>query len=175
MIASSKQDTALLSHPTTGKQFMHKTRTVIAGAIAVCLTQSILAADTREIGTRTFERVGAAWKQIDADGREFAVNPQVITVKFKTGANRSDRSNLHAALGYSEVELDPDTVDISVGPVETLKASTPVHFSEEEAKAYLENETVEITVNLHVGNGSGKAWGCDLTYDYVRINAGYRT
>lgn len=38
-----------------------------------------------------------------------------------------------------------------------------------------QNDTIQIKVDLHVGDGVGKAWGCDLSYDYVRINAGYRT
>lgn len=53
--------------------------------------------------------------------------------------------------------------------------SEPVMFSEEEVLAYLKGEEITIHVHLHVGEGVGKAWGCDLTYDYVRINAGYRT
>ncbi|MFC0469340.1 bifunctional glutamate N-acetyltransferase/amino-acid acetyltransferase ArgJ [Halalkalibacter kiskunsagensis] len=80
------------------------------------------------------------------------------------------------AIGYSGCEIDPETIDIGIGPVQTLVNSQPVTFSEEEAKAYMENnETIVIKVDLHVADGSGKAWGCDLSYDYVRINAGYRT
>ncbi|MFV8827349.1 bifunctional ornithine acetyltransferase/N-acetylglutamate synthase [Alkalihalobacterium sp. APHAB7] len=79
------------------------------------------------------------------------------------------------AIGYSGADIDPETIDIALGPIETLKMSQPVSFSEEEAKTYLNNENIVIKVDLHVGDGFGKAWGCDLTYDYVRINAGYRT
>ncbi|WP_078555286.1 bifunctional ornithine acetyltransferase/N-acetylglutamate synthase [Bacillus alkalicellulosilyticus] len=79
------------------------------------------------------------------------------------------------AVGYSGADINPETIDIALGPVQTLKESQPLPFSEEEAKAYLQNENIEIIVDLHVGDGYGKAWGCDLTYDYVRINAGYRT
>ncbi|KHF38420.1 bifunctional glutamate N-acetyltransferase/amino-acid acetyltransferase ArgJ [Halalkalibacter okhensis] len=80
------------------------------------------------------------------------------------------------AVGYSGCQINPDTIDIAIGPVQTLINSQPISFSEEEAKAYMEdNETIVIKVNLHVGEGRGKAWGCDLSYDYVRINAGYRT
>ena len=80
------------------------------------------------------------------------------------------------AIGYSGCEINPDTIDIAIGPVQTLVNSQPVVFSEEQATAYLKDEeTVIILVDLHIGNGAGKAWGCDLTYDYVRINAGYRT
>jgi glutamate N-acetyltransferase/amino-acid N-acetyltransferase len=80
------------------------------------------------------------------------------------------------AIGYSGCEIDPETIDIAIGPVQTLVNSQPVKFSEEEAKSYMENnDTIVIKVDLHVADGAGKAWGCDLSYDYVRINAGYRT
>ncbi|BAB06618.1 bifunctional ornithine acetyltransferase/N-acetylglutamate synthase [Halalkalibacterium halodurans] len=80
------------------------------------------------------------------------------------------------AIGYSGCEVNQETIDIAIGPIVTLKQSEPTGFSEEEATAYLkEADPVKISVNLHIGNGTGKAWGCDLTYDYVRINAGYRT
>jgi glutamate N-acetyltransferase/amino-acid N-acetyltransferase len=56
-----------------------------------------------------------------------------------------------------------------------LKQGEPVPFCEEEAKAALMEDVVVITVDLHVGDGEGVAWGCDLTYDYIKINASYRT
>ncbi|MBB6448454.1 glutamate N-acetyltransferase/amino-acid N-acetyltransferase [Geomicrobium halophilum] len=79
------------------------------------------------------------------------------------------------AIGYSGVTIDPDTIDISIGPHSTLLNSEPVDFSEEAVTNHLKQDEVFIAVNLNLGNGNGKAWGCDLTYDYVRINAGYRT
>ncbi|OIJ10475.1 bifunctional ornithine acetyltransferase/N-acetylglutamate synthase [Anaerobacillus alkalilacustris] len=79
------------------------------------------------------------------------------------------------AIGYSEAEINPDTIDIAIGEIETLKDGMPIPFSEEEATQYLSTENIVIYVDLKIGHGFGKAWGCDLTYDYVRINAGYRT
>ncbi|HLR54380.1 MAG TPA: bifunctional glutamate N-acetyltransferase/amino-acid acetyltransferase ArgJ [Pseudogracilibacillus sp.] len=79
------------------------------------------------------------------------------------------------AIGYSGEEINPDQIDMQIGPISLLQKSTPVTFSEREAKAYLEKDTIQIYADLHVGNGSGKAWGCDLTYDYVSINANYRS
>jgi glutamate N-acetyltransferase / amino-acid N-acetyltransferase len=80
------------------------------------------------------------------------------------------------AIGYSECKINPETIDIAIGSTMTLLQSQPLVFSEEQATAYMTDEdTVVINVDLHVGEGFGKAWGCDLTYDYVRINAGYRT
>lgn len=80
-----------------------------------------------------------------------------------------------AAVGYSGVEINPDTIDMFIGPIQLLEHSQPASYSEEEASAYLKADTVKITVDLNVGKGTGKAWGCDLTYDYVRINASYRS
>ncbi|SFL53666.1 bifunctional glutamate N-acetyltransferase/amino-acid acetyltransferase ArgJ [Salibacterium qingdaonense] len=96
----------------------------------------------------------------------------VKTAIYGTDANWG---RIIVALGYSGVDLDPEAIDISLGPIKTLENSRPVSFSEEDAKAYLEKEEITIKVNLHSGSGSGKAWGCDLSYEYVRINAGYRT
>lgn len=80
-----------------------------------------------------------------------------------------------AAVGRAGVPVSVDRVDISLGEIEVLSQSRPVAFDEEKALAYLQGDTVLITVNLGDGDGSATAWGCDLTYDYVRINAAYRT
>jgi glutamate N-acetyltransferase / amino-acid N-acetyltransferase len=79
------------------------------------------------------------------------------------------------AIGYADAMVNPDNVDISMGPIVMLKGSEPQPFSEEEASAYLQNDEIVIEVDLHLGDGTGVAWGCDLTYDYVKINASYRT
>src|SRR5699024_7117336 len=80
-----------------------------------------------------------------------------------------------AAIGYSDAVINPDTIDTFIGSIQLLKDSQPVPFSENEATNYLKEDTVKIVIDLKVGNGTGKAWGCDLTYDYVRINASYRS
>lgn len=79
------------------------------------------------------------------------------------------------ALGHSEAPVNPRTVDISIGDIVVLKQSEPQPFSEEEAKRYLQQDTIVINVDLNIGDFSGTAWGCDLSYDYVKINASYRT
>lgn len=80
-----------------------------------------------------------------------------------------------AAVGRAGVPVNPETVDIALGDIVTLTQSRPVAFDEEKALAYLKGDTVVIYVDLHMGEGAATAWGCDLTYDYVRINAAYRT
>ncbi|MBW7459461.1 bifunctional ornithine acetyltransferase/N-acetylglutamate synthase, partial [Paenibacillus sepulcri] len=80
-----------------------------------------------------------------------------------------------AAVGRAGQPVNPDTVDIRLGDIVTLAESRPVAFDEEAALEYLKGDTVVIYVDLHMAEGSAIAWGCDLTYDYVRINAAYRT
>ncbi|MGM1050442.1 MAG: bifunctional glutamate N-acetyltransferase/amino-acid acetyltransferase ArgJ [Bacillota bacterium] len=80
-----------------------------------------------------------------------------------------------AAVGRAGRPVNPETVDIAIGPIQVLEQSSPILFDEDAALAYLQGDTVNIDVNLHIGSGSATAWGCDLTYDYVRINAAYRT
>ncbi|MBN2980595.1 MULTISPECIES: bifunctional glutamate N-acetyltransferase/amino-acid acetyltransferase ArgJ [Cohnella] len=81
-----------------------------------------------------------------------------------------------AAVGRAGVPVNVHTVDIRLGDISVLEQSRPVPFDEEAALEYLKgSDTVAIRVELNDGSGSAVAWGCDLTYDYVRINAAYRT
>lgn len=80
-----------------------------------------------------------------------------------------------AAVGRAGQPVNPDTVDIALGDIVTLRQSSPVAFDEDAALDYLKGDTVVISVQLHMNQGKAVAWGCDLTYDYVRINAAYRT
>ncbi|MNE81201.1 Arginine biosynthesis bifunctional protein ArgJ [compost metagenome] len=80
-----------------------------------------------------------------------------------------------AAVGRAGQPVNPETVDVRLGDILTLEQSRPVVFDEEMALEYLKGDTVVIHVDLHNGDGKATAWGCDLTYDYVRINAAYRT
>jgi glutamate N-acetyltransferase/amino-acid N-acetyltransferase len=80
-----------------------------------------------------------------------------------------------AAAGRAGQPINPETVDIRLGDIAVLEQSRPVPFDEEQALEYLKGSTVQIHLDLHLGTGAATAWGCDLTYDYVRINAAYRT
>jgi glutamate N-acetyltransferase / amino-acid N-acetyltransferase len=79
------------------------------------------------------------------------------------------------AIGYSGVLVEPNALKVSIGPFTVFENGLPSQFVEEEIKEYLEQETVKILVELNQGDQSATAWGCDLTYDYVKINASYRT
>src|SRR5215208_588139 len=79
------------------------------------------------------------------------------------------------AMGYSGASFDPDGVELWFGPVKVFENGEPVPHEEAEANAALAAEEVRITARLSEGDASAAAWGCDLTYDYVRINGSYRT
>ncbi|WP_256759094.1 bifunctional ornithine acetyltransferase/N-acetylglutamate synthase [Cohnella sp. WQ 127256] len=80
-----------------------------------------------------------------------------------------------AAVGRAGQPVNVGTVDIRLGDILVLEQSRPIPFDEAIALEYLKGDTVGINVNLNMGSGQATAWGCDLTYDYVRINAAYRT
>ncbi|NLO22560.1 MAG: bifunctional glutamate N-acetyltransferase/amino-acid acetyltransferase ArgJ [Syntrophomonadaceae bacterium] len=80
-----------------------------------------------------------------------------------------------AAAGYSGADFDPNTVDIYLGQVKVAQDGMGMAFNENRAQQALKQETVVITVDLKAGSAQATAWGCDLTYDYVKINADYRS
>ncbi len=83
------------------------------------------------------------------------------------------------AIGYSGADVDVNTVDVSFrslkGEITVCKNGAGVEFSEEKAKEILLEKEIEILISLGKGEGFATAWGCDLTYDYVKINGDYRT
>ncbi len=83
------------------------------------------------------------------------------------------------ALGYSGVSFDPEEVDLyfqsKSGRIHIFGDGIAKDYSEEEATKILSDEEVTIYADMHMGNESATAWGCDLSYDYVKINADYRS
>lgn len=83
------------------------------------------------------------------------------------------------AVGYAPVDLDPSKVDVSFastgGKIDVYKAGSGVNFSEDEARNVLIRDEVCVIVCLNSGSACATAWGCDLTYDYVKINGDYRS
>jgi len=80
-----------------------------------------------------------------------------------------------AAAGRAGVEFDPRRVEIRLGDVVMLKQGAPVAFDEDRAKEILGKDEVRIVMDLHEGSESAIFLTCDLSYDYVKINASYRT
>ncbi len=83
------------------------------------------------------------------------------------------------ALGYSGAAFDPEKVELSFqsksGRIQICKNGSAVDYSEEEATKILSDEEVTILADMHMGDATAAAWGCDLSYEYVKINADYRS
>ncbi|PEN50758.1 bifunctional ornithine acetyltransferase/N-acetylglutamate synthase [Bacillus wiedmannii] len=117
------------------------------------------------LGARTNEEAKKIAKQI------------VGSSLVKTAIHGEDPNwgRIISSMGQSEVAINPNTIDITLQSIPVLKNSEPQMFSEEEMKKKLKEHEIMIDVYLHLGEETGSAWGCDLSYEYVKINACYRT
>lgn len=83
------------------------------------------------------------------------------------------------AIGYSGAKVDVNTIGVKfaskAGEIEVCRGGAGVDFSEEKAKEILLCDEIQVNITLGMGDESATAWGCDLTYDYVKINGDYRT
>lgn len=83
------------------------------------------------------------------------------------------------AVGYADAEFDINKVDVDLkseyGEIAVCRSGAGVEFSEEKAAEILKSDEIFVLINLHAGESKATAWGCDLTYDYVKINGDYRT
>ncbi len=83
------------------------------------------------------------------------------------------------AIGYSGADVDVEKIDVAfesaVGTIVVCQQGAGVAFDEDKAKAILSEADIDVQVNLNMGGKKATAWGCDLTYDYVKINGDYRT
>lgn len=134
----------------------------------------------------------------DGEGATALVETKVIGAKTKSDAKILAKSVISSsltkaaifghdanwgrilcALGYSGVEFDPYLVDVSVaskdGEIKLVENGLALDYSEEKASEILGAEEVYIICDIKQGNEEACAWGCDLTYDYVKINADYRS
>lgn len=80
-----------------------------------------------------------------------------------------------AAIGYARADVSVDNIDIWIEGIPVMQASSPVAFDPEETSDAMAGELLTLTIDLHDGDAEAQAWGCDLSYDYVKINALYRT
>ena len=82
---------------------------------------------------------------------------------------------IFAAAGRSGVKFDPALVDITMAGISVLRRGQPLDFNERAANNKLLAEHVPIVMDLHAGKAHARYWTCDMTAEYVRINASYRT
>ena len=123
-------------------------------------------------------------KVVGADTRENAriLSKSVVCsslVKAMIYGHDANAGRILCALGYSGVQFDPDKVEVCFvgedGNIWVYKDGKMPAFDEERATKLLSQPEVTVLVDMKMGSGSATAWGCDLTYDYVKINADYRS
>lgn len=100
-------------------------------------------------------------------------------VKAMIYGHDANAGRIMCALGYSGVDFRPEKVDLyfisSAGKILIFQGGMAADYSEEEATKILSEPEVTVVVDMHEGDAFATAWGCDLTYDYVKINADYRS
>ena len=114
----------------------------------------------------------ASEKEADQAARAVANSNLVKTAIHGEDANWG---RILAAMGYSGISFDPALVTIHFGDVPVLGQHYAFDFSEERAKQVLSQREIVLTIDLHRGSASATFWTCDLSKDYVAINANYRT
>lgn len=123
-------------------------------------------------------------KVIGALTKEDAVtlSKSVVTSSLTKAAIYGHDANwgrILCALGYSGVQFDPEKVDLyfesKAGKIKIIENGVSTGYSEEEATKILSEDEVTAIADIKMGEASAVAWGCDLTYDYVKINADYRS
>lgn len=106
-----------------------------------------------------------------------AVAKSVVSSNLvKTAIYGSDANwgRIIAAIGYSNQKIEPERVQISIGDTIVVEKGVGIPFDEEAVILTLVKDEVKLSIDLQQGSQSATAWGCDLTYDYIRINSSYR-
>ena len=123
-------------------------------------------------------------KVIGAESKEQAVtlSKSVVTSSLTKAAIYGHDANwgrILCAMGYSGAKFDPEKVDLyfesRAGKIKIIENGVATGYSEEEATRILSEEAVTAIADVKMGTCTATAWGCDLTYDYVKINADYRS
>ena len=123
-------------------------------------------------------------KIVGAETKEQAVTlaKSVVTSSLTKAAIYGHDANwgrILCAMGYSGAQFDPEKVDLyfesAAGKLQIIENGVACDYSEEEATKILSEEAVTAIADIKMGDASATAWGCDLTYDYVKINADYRS
>ncbi len=146
---------------------------------AVCLYLCRLMAKDGEGATHLMTvKVSGAADEASAEVLGKSVINSSLTKAAIYGAD-ANWGRVLCAMGYSGVDFDPDKVNITfvsnAGEVPVCEKGRGVAFSEEVAKKVLSEEEVIIDITLEEGDAEATCWGCDLTYEYVKINGDYRT
>ena len=117
----------------------------------------------------------------DLDTAIIVAKSVICSPLFKCAMFGSDANwgRILCAVGYANAEFDINKVDVSLsseaGTIEVCKNGAGIDFSEDKAKIIISEDEIQINVSIGNDEYSATAWGCDLTYDYVKINGDYRS
>ncbi len=147
----------------------------LAGLTAVC--QYLAKEVVRDgEGANRFVTIHVREAASDADAHRAAMaiarSPLVKTALFGADPNWG---RILCATGYSEAQFDPHQVVLHLNGIKVIEGGLPIDFNEQIAHQAIDQPEVTIEAALGAGNGSATAWTCDFSYEYVRINAEYRT
>ncbi len=127
-------------------------------------------------GATKLIRVNVVGATLKTDAQQIAKTiANSLLVKTAIFGNDANWGRIIAAVGRAGVKMNPDIVDIRLDDLMFLQAGRPLNFDEARAKELLSKKEMTFTVNLHLGGESATVLTCDLSYDYVKINASYRT
>jgi glutamate N-acetyltransferase/amino-acid N-acetyltransferase len=173
MMANGKVDMPMLSKDSPGSQQFFKAVAAISESLAIQIAKDgegatkMIEVDVK--GAATLDEARKAAKSVVSSSL-------VKTAIFGQDANWG---RIACALGYSGAKFEPQQLSIQfssrMGDVELLKDGKPITFDEQLAFDVLRGDVIQIGIELNAGTANAKAWGCDLSYDYVKINGAYRT
>ena len=141
----------------------------------ICIAMAQKIAGDGEGATKLIEcTVTGAATQKDARLAAKAIIASSL-VKTAVYGNDANWGRIACAAGYSGAQFDPNKVTIFIGDVQVAQNGMGLEFDEAKATEVLKQKKVKILVKFNIGQEEATAWGCDLTYDYVKINADYRS
>jgi glutamate N-acetyltransferase/amino-acid N-acetyltransferase len=175
IMANAKAGNKIITETSENDDFL-----VFSSALEyVCISLTKMIARDGEGATKlvTVNVKGA----LNEDTAEALAKSVISSSLVKTACFGADANwgRVLCAMGYAGVNFDPQKTSVcfrsKIAEIEVFKEGKPIPFSEEKAKVILSEEKIEICISLQEGTFEASAWGCDLTYDYVKINGDYRS
>jgi len=177
--SSTNDSLIIMANGVTGGETIrvgsHKARAFQQALDKVCVYLAKEAARDGEGATKLIEvRVSGAVTPREAQiaARTIAGSSLVKTAVYGADPNWG---RILAAAGRSGANMEEGKVELHLGETSVVKDGIPVKFDKESVVNYLKGNEINIRLNLHLGRGEATAWGCDMTEEYVKINAEYTT
>ena len=158
-----------------------ETKNLLLAITVICLISFLLAAGISFLFAKDFQHE-MLLHDYGVSGYQLNHEDKLQISAFTAHPNESDierGKEALASIGYSEANYDVNKIEVSLastqGQICVCQNGRGYPFSEEKALEILSEDEIEIFINLYDGDFQATAWGCDLTYDYVKINGDYRT